>query len=386
MMPLKRFKDKGFSLAEVMVVSGILAGLALVVMRINEISFTSTKRVEVSSEIVTTMNAIGQYLLDGDACENTFTNSPVDLSSNTSIDSIRNRSNNPVFQVGQVYGNNSIQIESISIRNIALSAVDPVTNEKSGEIDVVFRFASTSQMVSTREVDRAIRLHVRTNSSNLVVKCYGQTASAVGTALQESCQAIDGTFDLGSSRCILPDFRLPILDTPFRAISESYMRDFLNLGTGTAGTLTIGDHSGDMLNIISNVTLNQPIVIREDVTVENDASIYMTSDERLKVNIEELSNVLADLQEIRGVSFNWKESGDKSIGFIAQDILAYYPDIIRQTQSGYLMIDYQSFSAVLFAALKELDQKRKEDSTTLRALEQKILRLEERMNQLSNDD
>ena len=43
-----------------------------------------------------------------------------------------------------------------------------------------------------------------------------------------------------------------------------------------------------------------------------------TSDERLKDNIEPIENALSDVCKLEGVSFNWKDTGTKATGFIAQ--------------------------------------------------------------------
>lgn len=55
-----------------------------------------------------------------------------------------------------------------------------------------------------------------------------------------------------------------------------------------------------------------------NVTFAGDVTAF--SDARLKENIETIKNPIDIIKQIRGVSYNWIESGKKSIGVIAQEI------------------------------------------------------------------
>lgn len=79
------------------------------------------------------------------------------------------------------------------------------------------------------------------------------------------------------------------------------------------------------------------------------------SDARLKEDVEDLTGVIDFIKNLTPVTFRMKETGEKGIGFIAQEVkaLSDYP-LISETRKGYLSINYASFVPVLVAAMKEL--------------------------------
>ena len=105
------------------------------------------------------------------------------------------------------------------------------------------------------------------------------------------------------------------------------------------------------------------------LTVANDVSIGGTmsidtifaqnydslSDRELKENISPLQDTLAKLAGIDGVSYNWKNNGKSTIGVIAQDVQAVYPELT--TQGEHLTVNYNGLVGVLIRAVKELNGK-----------------------------
>jgi hypothetical protein len=62
-----------------------------------------------------------------------------------------------------------------------------------------------------------------------------------------------------------------------------------------------------------------------------------TSDERLKTNITDLSNnILDSLTKVRTVTYNWKAnpSSSQMIGFLAQDLEQYFPQLVGTNEQG----------------------------------------------------
>jgi hypothetical protein len=85
-----------------------------------------------------------------------------------------------------------------------------------------------------------------------------------------------------------------------------------------------------------------------------------SSDERLKTNITDLSsNVLDSLMNVQTKTFNWK-NGDtetEQIGFIAQNIDEYFPQLITTGSNGYLQVNYAGMAPVLVKSIQELNLK-----------------------------
>lgn len=102
-------------------------------------------------------------------------------------------------------------------------------------------------------------------------------------------------------------------------------------------------------------------------------SLLSTSDERLKVNIENIDNAVESINKLKGVRYNWKDShGDREIGVIAQDINKEYPELIHMNDKGFLTVDYPKISAVLIEGIKELSKKVDNLKERIEILEKKI--------------
>jgi hypothetical protein len=79
------------------------------------------------------------------------------------------------------------------------------------------------------------------------------------------------------------------------------------------------------------------------------------SDERLKKNIETVENALETIQNIRGVRFNWKESGKPSLGVIAQELEEIIPELVSGDENK--TVTYNGLIAILIEAVKELKER-----------------------------
>jgi hypothetical protein len=84
-----------------------------------------------------------------------------------------------------------------------------------------------------------------------------------------------------------------------------------------------------------------------------------TSDERLKTNIQSLTNALDKVKNLRGVTYNWNETpnGDIRIGFIAQEVNEVVPELTfvnSNSPEKYMGVHYDNVTALLVEAIKEL--------------------------------
>ncbi len=102
-----------------------------------------------------------------------------------------------------------------------------------------------------------------------------------------------------------------------------------------------------------------------DFHAEGNVIAYSTSisDERLKENVEQVTGALDMLDQIRGVTFDRKDTGKKSAGVIAQELEQVMPYAIYETalplKTGseddiYKLVEYDALHAVLIEAIKEL--------------------------------
>jgi hypothetical protein len=77
-----------------------------------------------------------------------------------------------------------------------------------------------------------------------------------------------------------------------------------------------------------------------------------TSDVNLKTNIKTVQDPLSIIDNLRGVSFDWKESGKASYGVIAQELEEVLPELVNQ--SDIKSVNYNGIIAVLIESIKEL--------------------------------
>lgn len=96
--------------------------------------------------------------------------------------------------------------------------------------------------------------------------------------------------------------------------------------------------------------------------------IITPSDGRLKTHVTQLINVLEKLEQVRGVSFEWKEAtGRREIGVIAQELESVFPELVFHGQGeNYLSVDYSRLTGVLIEGIKELRTEKENQINTLR--------------------
>ena len=77
------------------------------------------------------------------------------------------------------------------------------------------------------------------------------------------------------------------------------------------------------------------------------------SDIRFKENVETITGATAKLEQIRGVEFDWKNTEGSSVGVIAQEVEALYPQLVTQGEDK-LTVNYNGLTGLLIEAVKEL--------------------------------
>ncbi len=86
--------------------------------------------------------------------------------------------------------------------------------------------------------------------------------------------------------------------------------------------------------------------------VKATAFLY-SSDINLKKNIVPLTDAVEKLEQINGVSFEWKETDKKDIGIIAQEVEKVLPEIVSTDDNGLKSVEYGNLIALLIEAIKE---------------------------------
>lgn len=121
------------------------------------------------------------------------------------------------------------------------------------------------------------------------------------------------------------------LNGKFRLVNSPWTLDIFNI-----------DQSG-------NVTAKGAINASGNVTA--NGFVY-NSDRNLKKNITPLSGSLEKILALNGYSFDWKSTGTKDIGVIAQEVETVFPELVHTNSEGIKSVEYGNLIAPLIEAMK----------------------------------
>jgi hypothetical protein len=128
----------------------------------------------------------------------------------------------------------------------------------------------------------------------------------------------------------------------------------------TGNTIVARDISGDFTAgtiTVTNLTASQTIQAQD---------FNSTSDNRVKENIKTVENSLEIVKSLRGVSFDWKETGKSSYGVIAQELQEVLPELVKNGEVK--SVNYNGLIGVLIEGMKSQQEQ-------INRLEQKIQEL-----------
>jgi hypothetical protein len=118
------------------------------------------------------------------------------------------------------------------------------------------------------------------------------------------------------------------------------------------------------------------------VAADNITAYGSPSDIRKKENIVLIENALEKVSNLRGVEFDWKEDTDEwnytklkhDVGFIAQEVQAVEPKLVREDVNGFLSVRDRGIPALLVEAVKELKQQLDEARAEIKELKEQLLK------------
>ena len=120
---------------------------------------------------------------------------------------------------------------------------------------------------------------------------------------------------------------------------------------------------------LNSVFINSTELYTNPSTGTLFATIFSSlSDESQKDNIIPLENSSEVVNKMNPVSFNWKKTGKKSYGVIAQEIEKILPDIVHEN-NGVKSVEYDSLIAFLIKSIQELSEDLDETKSRLSKLE-----------------
>ncbi len=132
----------------------------------------------------------------------------------------------------------------------------------------------------------------------------------------------------------------------------------------------------------NNTTMTTNMYLDQYGNLYIRGSYRRMSDKRLKTDIKELPSVLDRVLKLRAVTYRWNWGEDKSLklGVIAQEVQALFPEAVSKTQENYLSVDYDTLTAILLSAVKEIKlEKDREINSIKKKYDKKLEEMEKKL-------
>ena len=354
----------GFAAANVVTTGNISAGNAVITNSLTAGTLQTTGNVNASSLRVTTASSLGTVqsgTWNGSSISTTYTDAKVTSVSNTAPISIStttgavtvgmlssgvtpatygNATNIPVFTVdtfGRVTSASNVAISSTGSATIQFSDGAPATptgntlwwQSNTGILKVYYTDADSAQWVDA----------VPATPSSLA-------SLSDDTATNDTYYPLLATATSGSlTSAKVSSTKLKYNPSTGNVAATTFTGSLVAPG-GTASTST----TTGVVILTGGLGLSGNVYAGG---VVSGLDLLSTSDKRLKKNIKTIKTPLNTVQELRGVTFQWKKSGKDSIGVIAQEVEEIIPQVVETDSNGNKTVSYGSMVGLLIEAIKE---------------------------------
>ena len=157
-----------------------------------------------------------------------------------------------------------------------------------------------------------------------------------------------------------------------------YFHDAFSSG-GSVESAYIGYTDASDLYYVTHDNRNHSFTGGNIITDSNVIAngVTLTSDKRLKKNINSLDSGLEDLLKIQTKTYHWKDESKPTnlqIGVIAQQLETVFPELVDNSQE-YKSVNYMGLIPVMIEAIRDLDTENKAleaENTELKAMMKKL--------------
>ena len=281
---------------------------------------------------------------------------------------------------------NQVTASGISIGSDGIDSSGDITLDGDGG-DIIFKdggteFGRLTQLLGALTVktgasgNAAIIFDVDGNQilGGFISSAHNISTTATGSFGKISGSLIEseGDFTLDSSGDIILDAdgtdvilkdggtsfgRFKIATSDFVIKSEINNKDILFKGQDGGSTITalqLDMSEGGNAQFLKNISGSQ-------IEASGDVIAFGSSDERLKDNIQPISEPLWRVNQIGGYTFDWNDKQDTfeghDVGVVAQEIHKVLPEVVAERDNGYLGVKYEKIVPLLIESIKELNKK-----------------------------
>ena len=131
------------------------------------------------------------------------------------------------------------------------------------------------------------------------------------------------------------------------------------LGSSNQGIATSDTVQFAKVGVGGSSDATYELKVTGDVGATGDIVAFVSSDKRLKDNIQPIEGALDKVSQISGNTFDWNEEKQniykgKDYGVIAQEIQEVMPELVDTRDNGYLAVKYDKIVPLLIESIKEL--------------------------------
>ena len=142
----------------------------------------------------------------------------------------------------------------------------------------------------------------------------------------------------------------------FTVINDGTWEQTLNIRNSSNGPILIARNNGRVGIGVEVGSINNILQVVQNSPTDPIADAWTVySSRRWKTNIETFQDALGIIDQLRGVTFDWKDSGRHDIGLIAEEVGQVVPEAVAYEANGVdaVSIDYARVTPILIEAIKE---------------------------------
>lgn len=240
--------------------------------------------------------------------------------------------------------------------------------EGSLEVNGSEQIASSTMSISNSAPKRKIRFYKITNQDGSKEWCIEVSTNIENLGDEDLSQSPEHS-SWKTSTLITEDYK-DLYDISYSAPNQDVINWESRFHIDAYGNTGIGIND-----------LSQKLTVNGNILTYG--SVINASDSRLKDNITPLQNALDKIKKLNGVTYKYKAGvgnfefdNNNQIGFVAQEVKKYFPELVHEDNNGYLAVNYQSLIPVLVESIKTLSDENEIFKTTILDLENRIKSLE----------
>ena len=224
--------------------------------------------------------------------------------------------------------------------------------------DIVVTGTTTTNNVETVSTSNGVVFEGSSADDNEVTLIAGTVSADRTITLPNATGTVALTSDIPTSNSSLTNGENYISSFDITTQTDSkYLRS--NANDTATGIISITNTTASTSKTTGALKVTGGVGISGALNVGGDVVAYASSDERLKDNIELISNPIEKVQSLKGVTWNWNSNADElqqslpNVGVIAQDVEKVLPQLVTDRDNGFKGVDYAKLTGLLIEAIKD---------------------------------